>query len=66
VKKYQVDLAYTGYVSEIVEAESEKEAIEKAEQMGTAGISSLDRWPEADMIEETTDETEAAVPEDGE
>jgi hypothetical protein len=51
MKKYQVDLAYTGYVSEIVEAETEEETIDKVEQMGTAGISSFDRWPDADMIE---------------
>jgi hypothetical protein len=52
LKKYQVDLAYSGYVSTEIEAKNELEALAKVEEMGTAGISSLYRWPEADMIEE--------------
>jgi hypothetical protein len=50
--KWNVDLAYAGYVSETVEAESEAEAVEKVERMGTAGIGNLYRWTQADMIEE--------------
>jgi hypothetical protein len=52
MKRYHVDLAYTGYVSEEVEAESIEEAIAKVEAEGVAGISKLDRWPEADMVDE--------------
>jgi hypothetical protein len=55
MKKYQVDLAYTGYVSVEIEAETQEEAIEKVEAMGTAGMGNIERWPEADMIEETSD-----------
>jgi hypothetical protein len=65
VKKYQVDLAYAGHVSEIVEAETEEEAIKKAEQMGTGNIGKLFRWPEADMIEEAAEEPDPGEPEEG-
>jgi hypothetical protein len=59
MKKYQVDLAYTGYVSVEIEAETEEEAIEQVEAMGTAGMGNIERLPEADMIEETSDSPEA-------
>jgi hypothetical protein len=52
MKKYQVDLAYTGYVSVEIEAETEDEAVEKVECMGTVSMENINRWPEADMIEE--------------
>ena len=52
MKKYYVDLAYIGYVSVLIEAENEADAILKVEAMGTEGISKLERWPEADMVSE--------------
>jgi hypothetical protein len=61
MKKYQVDLVYTGYVSVEIEAETEEEAIEKVEAMGTAGMGNIERWPEADMVEEITDYEEADI-----
>jgi hypothetical protein len=52
MKQYQVDLAYTGYVSVLIEAETEEEAVGKAEAMGTSGMGNIECWPEADMVEE--------------
>jgi hypothetical protein len=68
MKKYQIDLAYTGYVSVEIEAETEEDAVEKVEAMGTVGIGNLERWPEADIIEEISDSLEAPdveVPQEG-
>jgi hypothetical protein len=56
MKKYQVDLAYTGYVSVEIESANEEEAVEKVEAMGTDGISNLERWPESDMAEEVEED----------
>jgi hypothetical protein len=68
MKKYQVNLAYTGYVSEEIEAETEDEAIEKVESMSTVNMGNITRWPEADMIEETNDspeEPDVGLPQEG-
>jgi hypothetical protein len=52
MKKYQVSLSYTGYMVCVVEAESEDEAFEKAEASEPKEPNDLERWPDADMIEE--------------
>jgi phage FluMu protein Com len=38
MKKFQVDLAYTGYVGVKIDAETEADAIEKVEAMGVTGM----------------------------
>jgi hypothetical protein len=51
--RYVVNVCYSGYVSVEVDAENEDEAVRKAEaDTSPAEINNLERWPEADMVEE--------------
>jgi len=51
--RYVVNVCYSGYVSVEVDAENGDEAVRKAEaDTSPAEISNLERWPEADMVEE--------------
>jgi hypothetical protein len=57
MKRWRVGLCCSGYVRQEVEAESEREAVEKASKLVGGGaygieIGDWDRWPEADTVEE--------------
>jgi hypothetical protein len=56
LKTYLVQLCYSGYTVNVVEAESEDEAIRVAEAFDERKERlnlDLERWTDADMVEET-------------
>jgi hypothetical protein len=61
MKKYEVQIYYSGFCSYIIEAENEYNAIEKGRQLDIETdqiLTNLENWEDADTAEELKYETD--------